>query len=31
MFGSHRAYPRFVRQSVLPAATLGIFSLAVPV
>jgi hypothetical protein len=31
MFASYRAHPRFVRQSVLPAATLGISFLSVPV
>jgi hypothetical protein len=30
MSASYRPYPRFFRQSVLPAAALGIFSLALP-
>ena len=31
MFASHRAYLRVIRQSVLPAAKLGIFFLSAPV
>ena len=30
MFASYRTYRRFVRQSVLPEATLGIFFLRSP-
>ena len=30
MSASYRPYPRFVRRSVLPAAALGVFFLALP-